>query len=121
MLFLFFLLVQYFSFFFFLIRPPPTSTLSSSSAASSVYKRQFPAPQSNTVTATINGNQAQLYDYYDGSIWFYIDHYFATYKFNEVSFRYNEPVAGKSIDDFMLSIENWSQKPNDIITIEDIY
>ena len=81
----------------------------------------FPDPQSNTVTATINGNQAQLYDYYDGSIWFYIDHYFATYVFNEVSFRYNEPVAGDSIDDFMLSIENWSQNPNDIITIEDIY
>ena len=81
----------------------------------------FPDPQSNTVTATINGKQATYYDYFDGSIWFYIDHYFATYKFNEVSFRYNEPVAGKSIDDFMLSIENWSQKPNDIITIEDIY
>ena len=81
----------------------------------------FPDPATNNVKATINGYTAHLYDYYDGTIWFYYDYYIGTCFIPGVSFSYNEPVTGGTTDDFMLRVDNRAQKPNHVITIKDIY
>ena len=56
----------------------------------------FADPEKTTVKAKINGKNAVLYDYFDGSILFYIDYYISYCNIAKVDFDYDEPFVGES-------------------------
>lgn len=81
----------------------------------------FADPEKTTVKAKINGKNAVLYDYFDGSILFYIDYYISYCNIAKVDFDYDEPFVGDTPADLTFAINNLFEMPNDKILITDIY
>lgn len=80
----------------------------------------FPDTKGSGMNVTINGQTADYYDYFDGCVWFSVDYYIQQYEIKEIDFGYTKPESGDSIDDFMISINNLSQRPNEMITVKDV-